>query len=164
MYGTRAMDPAHTVRKVIRYASMTMLNSRYIPYVAGGAAVLALGLSWYVVTTARPAPSPVPQASAPVDLAALAAGYRTVLGEVERDLTSFLDRALTADDLPKLTGLRDRLVGLSVPRELQQRHLTLVLGLTRLVELLSPGRVVVASRSVPTVSSIQAELKRLLAS
>lgn len=100
------------------------------------------------------------------DLAAakvqVVANYQTELRRVLTGLAPLLDKELSAKDAADLANWRDQLVNLAVPLEQQTKHLQLVLKLSLLVDLLSPGHLRLASQGLPTVPELELQLKQLV--
>ncbi|MBI5733560.1 MAG: hypothetical protein HY973_01265 [Candidatus Kerfeldbacteria bacterium] len=90
------------------------------------------------------------------------ANYQTELGRVLAGLAPLLDKKLEAKDAVELANWRDQLINLAVPLEQQTKHLQLVLKLSLLVDLLSPGYLRLASQGLPSVSELELQLKQLV--
>jgi hypothetical protein len=117
---------------------------------------------WYVfLTSTKNAGNLV--ASAPVVTPLLLAQkYHDNLGNIINQLEPLLNRELTVSDSAGLIKLKDELLKLMVPQKSQEFHLNLVLKISKLVELLKPGRVAIAAKGSPTITSTQTSLKNLL--
>ncbi|GEM_PF-3889201 len=140
-----------------------MSTSRVFVWGVVGLVVLVVGLVVYMRQAPTvPMPAPTQPVSQAIDQVEMAATYRRELTSVTAEVSPFLDRELGPSDVPALQLLRERLVLLTVPRGAQQNHLAITLALSRLTELLQPGRVVVASRAAPTLRGTQAELKQII--
>ncbi len=145
-----------------------MLPRLQVAAVVGTAAILLVvgGVVVYVGTRSysRGPASTSSSAETVATPAQVAEQYQVGLRAAVAELEPLLDHKLSSQDQAALASIRNTLLGLSVPPEDQAFHLKLVLKVSLLHELLTPGTVTAASRGVPTVASTQAELKRLLVS
>ncbi len=140
-----------------------MLARKYRLAIAGTSALLlvVLGVLAYQQTKSTQT-VPTPTTSAVVTPAEVLMHYRTGLAQATVKLEPLLARPLQAPDQSQLMAVRDQLVALSVPLTYQSYHLQLVLKLSLLSELVTPGRVRAAARGIPTAASTRLELQQLL--
>ena len=85
--------------------------------------------------------------------------YVAKLVPIQQSLNSVVERQLTAADQAELSNLRLQLLNLTAPAEPKEFHLTLLLKLNQLEDLL----VQTPAKSASSLAKLQTELRTLLA-
>lgn len=143
---------------------MTLRVQRYL--IIGGAVVLGIVVGVVVMyrqvgqqSGQQPATTIAPIVPSPAEVEAK---YRQGLNQVTGVLRPLLAKQLTATDEPQVAKVEASLAKLLVPVSAQGFHLSLVLKVSLLDELLSPRRVTIASANGPTVAGTVHDLQQLL--